>query len=364
MLDTARMGMMNDPSLWGDSYQKLIQNHGDPGILRPWLGRDGRSYITRMVQNERTGIWEKRNFVSNTPATLTYDAWKQFDNTVIQVLRERLVAFADLRNRGLVYNLPNGMAHTVLQYQTMGDITGASIGMSPARRSEGDRPESDLALFPLPLVYKDFDIDQRELMTSRLGVMPLDTTNASLSARKVAEALEDMTLGTAAVFKYAGTSVYGYTNHPGRNVKSDMTVPTGANGPTVLGDILTLRQTLIDDKHYGPYVVYVNTQWSEVLDDDFNTAKGSDTLRQRILRLPDIQDVKTADRLPTSNWHIVMVEMKSEVVRAVMGMEVQTVQWESQGGFMKHYKVICLQVPQIRYDQNGTTVGIAHGRSA
>lgn len=347
---------------FGDAADRLLQNNGDPGVLRPYLGHDGKSYMTKMVRNERTGVIEPKVFVTNTPATLSYDAWKQFDAAVIDTIYDRLRAFADIRAAGLVYNLPNGMAHTVLQYQTMGDITGATVSMDPSRRSETDRPESDLALFPLPIIHKDFDISARELLTSRQGIMPLDTTNARLAARKVAEELEDMTIGNVVPFKYAGNYVYGYLTFPQRAIKADMTVPDGTNGTTVLADILALRQLLIDDRHFGPYMLYVNSQWSEVLDSDFSTAKGTNTLRQRILALPDIMDIRTLDRLPSTEWHMILVEMRQENVRAVVGMEVQTVQWESMGGMMRHFKVMCLQVPQLRADTAGNS-GIAHGYS-
>lgn len=355
--------LVQNYSMFGDAADRLLAANGDLGVLRPWIGRDGRTYVARQVQNERTGKWETRVFSTNTASSLTYDAYKQFDTTVIQVMRERLRAVADIRSSGLVYNLPNGMAHTVLAYQTMGDITRATISMDPSRRSEVDRPESDIAYFPLPIVHKDFDISARELMASRQGLMPLDTTNAALAARKVAEELEDMTIGTVAPFRYAGNYVYGYRTFPQRATKFDMTIPLGSNGPTVVSNLLTLRQLLIDDKHYGPYMLYVNSQWSTVLDNDFSTAKGSDTLRQRILRLDDIMDIRVLDRLPSTNWECILVEMKSETVRIIMGTEVQTVQWESQGGMMRHFKVMAMQPTQLRPDTAGNS-GIAHGATA
>lgn len=341
---------------------RLLAANGDTGVLRPWIGNDGKTYITKKVFNERTQKHEERNFLTNTAASLTYDAWKTFDNVVIRTLYDRLKAFADIRARNLEYRLPNGMAHTMLAYQKMGDLTRATVSMDPVRRSETDRPTSDIAYFPLPIIHKDFDVSARELMTSRQGLMPLDTTNAALAARKVAEEIEDMTIGTVVPFKYGGNYVYGYRTFPQRATKTDMTVPTGSNGPTVINDILALRQLLIDDKHYGPYVLYFNSQWSQYLDNDFSTAKGSDTLRQRIRRIEGIEDVITLDRLPTTRWECLLVEMMESNVRAVIGMDVQTVQWESQGGMMRHFKVMAMQSAQLRPDTAGTS-GVAHGSS-
>ena len=358
--------MLRQVEGFGDVSDRLIANNFDPGILRPWwevVRGEKRNYITKMVVNDH-GELVPKVFQVNAPATLSRDAWYQFDNVIVRAVRERLRAFGDIRSRGLVYNLPNGMAHTVLQYQTVGDITPATVSMDPVRRSEGDRPTTDTANLPLPVVHKDFDFSAREIMVSRQGNLPLDTTTAELAARKVAEEIEKMTIGNVgAPFTYGGGYVYGFINHPDRAVKADMTVPTGANGTTVISDVLTLRQLLIDARHFGPYVMYVNSQWSTVLDTDFSSSKGDMTLRQRILAIEGISDVRTLDHLPTTGWHVLLVEMTSETVRAVVGMEPQLVQWESMGGLMKHYKVMAIQVPQVRPDTAGNA-GIAHGRAA
>lgn len=349
-------------NLGGDAADKLIANNFDIGVLRPWKGRDGKSYWTKTVYNENTGKLEKKVQVSNAPATMTKDAWIAFDAAIIRALRERLRAFADIRGAGLVYNLPNGMAHTMLQYQTQSDIGRATLSMDPIRRSEADRPTTDLANFPLPVVHKDFDFSAREILTSQQGNMPVDTTTAETAARKVADEIEMLTTGVSGTFSYGGATIYGYTNFPNRILKADMTVPNGTNGVTTVNEFLALRQSLINAKHFGPYMVYVNSQWAQWLDVDFSTTKGDNTLRQRLMAIDGIQDIRTLDWLPTTNWHIVMVEMTTETVRAIIGLEVQTVQWESLGGFMKHFKVLALQLPQLRADTAGNS-GVAHGRS-
>ena len=172
-----------------------------------------------------------------------------------------------------------------------------------------------------------------------------------------------MLLGTSGTFTYGGGTVYGYTNLPSRATKTNMPVPDGTNGPAVLTAILALRQLLIADRHFGPFVFYVNSQWAGVLDNDFSSAKGDSTLRQRILAIDQIQDVRTLDFLPTTNWDCLLVEMNSLNARMVVGMEIQTIQWETDGGMRKHFKVMCIQVPQVRADTAGNS-GVAHGTTA
>jgi uncharacterized linocin/CFP29 family protein len=342
----------------GASYETLLANNSDPGVLRPFVGPDGRNYVTRKVRNA-AGAWEHRTFTTNAATTLPYDTWKLFDDLFIQVQREQLKAVADLRRRGLVMPLPNGMAHTVLQYQILSDITDATVSMKPTRRSEVDRPDFDTATLPLPLVHKDFDYDARDLMASRLGNQALDTTTGMLAMRKVAELLEKMLIGTVTPFKHGGGTVYGYLTLPERAIAT-IVVPDGTNGNAVVNSLLGLRQLLIDDNHMGPYVLYLNRQWSEFLDSDFSTAKGDLTLRQRITAVEDIEDVTVLDYLPTTDWHALLVEMKAENARLIVGMEPTIVQWESLAGYMRHFKCIAEIVPHVRADAHGNS-GIAHG---
>jgi hypothetical protein len=51
--------------------------------------------------------------------------------------------------------------------------------------------------------------------------------------------------------------------------------------------------------------------------------------------------------------------MTSDVVRIVQGMALQNVEWATEGGMISKFKVMTIQVPQIRSDQNGKT-GIVH----
>lgn len=347
----------------GAALDLLLDNDMDVGVLRPWKGADGRGYVTRHVKNPKTGAVEPKVMVTNAPATLPKDVWVAMDNVVVQALTEELRAFADVRSAGLEFTLPNGMAHTMLQYQTVGDITPATVSMDPIRRSEADRPTLDYANMPLPLVHKDFDFSAREIFSSRLGNMPVDTTTAELAARQVAVELEKMLIGSVTPFSHGGAFVYGYLTLPQRATKTDMPVPDGTNGPAVVNAWLALRQLLVNNRHKGPYRVYVNTQWAQWLDTDYSATKGEGTLRQRLLAIEGIQSIETLDTLPATQYRVLMVEMKSSNVRIVVGMEVQPVQWESLGGMMKHYKLLCMLVPQLRPDTAGNA-GVADGRTA
>ena len=97
---------------FGDVASVLANSQFDVNALRPYIGKDGRSYIT--VNGKAVPI--------NNASTLRKDEWKQMDDTVLQISRYRLTGIADLESRGLVYNIGNGLGTTVMEYENISDM--------------------------------------------------------------------------------------------------------------------------------------------------------------------------------------------------------------------------------------------------
>lgn len=293
-----------------------------------------------------------------TLATLRKDEWKFYDDAVLLAAVQRRIGVADLMQYGLTLNLTNGMGTTVLEYEDMSDITDAEVTMDGRARVSKDRPEFDLNYLPLPLTHKDWDINARVLAASRTRGDALDTTMASLASRKVAEKIEEYLFIGSGGFTYGGGTIYGYMNHPDRNEvdfsADGWELSTGGEG--ILTDVRAMKAASISAKYYGPWMLYVPTNYETTLDDDFKSSSDK-TTRQRLLEIGGILDVKVADKLTASN--VVLVQMTPDVVRLVNGMDVTNVEWDEQGGMVLNFKVMAIQVPQIRADQDGNS-GIVH----
>lgn len=342
----------------GNVAARLLSNGFDVTALRPWIDpKSGRHFITQNVNGVPTPI---PLLAQN--ATLRRDEWIQIDTAVTVAARERMRLISDLRGAGLTFTIPNGMGKTVLESERMGDITPATISMDPARKSEGDRPETDIINLPLPVIHKDFFFNARQIATSRNNGQGVDVTTAQLAARRVIEEAEKLALGTSGTFSYGGGTVYGLTNFPGR-LTAVLTHPTQSDWTPQLfvQEILAMRQQSTDNFYFGPWVLYVSPAWDAYLDDDYSAAKGDNTLRQRVLQINGIEDVRTLDFL--SGYQVILVQQTSDVIRLVIGMDVTTLQWETEGGMRLHFKVMAIMVPQIRQDIEDQT-GLVHGVAA
>ncbi len=337
----------------GTVGQRLMQAKWNPDVLRPFLGKDGYSYMN--VVNAKGEMEVVR--LQNNNATLTKDAWIQLDEAMIRIAKPRLRIVNDLRSAGLVYNIPGGMGKITLEYQDVGDITPAGISMDGLATTESDRLEYSLKSMPLPIISKDFQFSLRQLEASHQSNHPLDTSMAEVAARQVAEYVEKLTIGEMSYY-YGGGYVYGLRNFPSRNTKV-LTAPTTSNGTTIVNEILAMMQQSRDDNFYGPWMLYNSPAYDQYLDGDYSTAgTGWSTLRERIKRIPGIVDMKTADYLTGSR--LLLVQMTSDVVRMVVGMDMTTLHWPTHGGLMENFKVMTILVPQTRADQDGKC-GIVEG---
>lgn len=340
----------------GTVADRLLASNMDPNALRPFVGRDGRSY---MVVN-RDGKPQVQ--VCNTAATLRKDEWITLDTAVIRAARPALRVWGDLVSAGLTYNIPNGMGTTILQHQTMTDAGEATHSMDGLRDSNRDRPHFDLVSLPLPIVHADFSFSLREIMVSRNTGAPLDTTMAEQSARKIAERTEKLLLGTIDQYTYGGGTIYGLTNFPQR-LTTTVHLPTGAGWTpqSLVDDILGMIQQAHNVYFYGPYNLYFSPGWNRYLDSDYSAAYNGNTVRSRIAQINGIASIAQADFL--SNYQILLVQRTPDVVRAVNGMSMTTVQWDEKGGMQKNFKIIAIMVPQIRSNSDGNT-GIVHATAA
>jgi hypothetical protein len=362
----------------------------DPGLLRPYIDSRGNRCVTiNTGRNRPDGTPERQKrlvaeLVNNGVASPVFNAtslrkeeWVQLDMVVLRAARQRLRAWADLAAANTFGGF-NGMSKTILEHETMSDPGEAIVDMDGLTEGRTDSPKYQLEGLPLPITHSDFWFSSRRLAVSRNTGTPLDTTMAEAAGRRVAEMVEKTLIGVETGITYgsaaAGTagiaygrtpSVYGYTNFPNRITKTNLNIPTGSNASATLSDVLAMRDLLYNNRFYGPFMLYHSTDWDRYLDNDYILTGGNtatQTLRERIRAIEGISDVRRLDFL-TNTFTLLMVQMTADVARAVNGMDITTVQWESVGGMRLNFKVMAILVPQLRADFSGNT-GIVHATTA
>lgn len=341
----------------------------DPNRKRPFLAINEKTkklgtFITVCVGDPR----KKENYKNievNAEGTLFRDEWKALDEAVIGVQRERLTGFDYFVNKGLVFNLTNAMGTTVLEWRSIGDSQEAIMSMDGLSRGQGDRTTKKHHYIPIPIIHVDYEINQRELETSRNMQNPIDTTEAEHATRRILELQDDM-LFTNTSYSWGDkgddnrNSIYSFLNFPDRNPVT-LTKAWDESDKTpgeIYDDVVAMKKANFDAKCYGPAALFIPTDWDYVLDNDYSVSGGSImTIRERLLKINGIQEIVPVDRLTANN--AVLVQLKKETVRIINGMPIRNLQWNTEGGMVNKFKVMTIRVPQLRSDWNGNC-GIAH----
>lgn len=325
----------------------LAAHHMDPGVLRPYQGANGKSFVTILGKAEEIMV----------QAALRKDEWITFDEAIVRATRSRLTGVDMLNSRGLTFNL-DGMMKTVLETENQSDMTEAQLSMDGLTPAEKDRLNFEIVGLPLPITSKDFHLSSRVLGASRAIGQPLDTSTIESCVFKVKEKVETMLFLGASAFKSGGYTLRGFTDFAQRNTAS-LTAnwdDSAATGAVVLADVLAWKATLISKGFYGPYGIFIPQNFETPLDEDFK-ANGELTIRDRLMKITGLEFIQVADKLTADN--VIMFQLTSDVARMVNGMGIVPVEWNTLGGMSLHFKVMTIQVPQIRADQEGNC-GVLH----
>lgn len=326
--------------------------------------------------NEEGQIYAPRNSVAGallannmnvnalrTNATLRKDEWELLDKRVIEIARERLNAVSDLFSAGLTFNVPNALGTTIVQHQTRSEMIAAQVSMDGVTQAPSDRVTFSLVSTPLPIIHHDFQIGIRELAASRNGGIPLDTTQAEEASRQVSETIEGLlcnglTSGDTLGFGTDNARIFGYTNRTSRNTVTltGNWDESAQDGEDIVADVIAMIQANHNDRMFGPYNLYIPTNYWVELQKDFKT-NSDKTILQRISEISGINSIKPLDKLTDDN--VLLVQMTRDVVDMAVGMQTTVISWEGQGGMVLYFKVMAIMVPRIKLDHDGRS-GVVH----
>jgi hypothetical protein len=177
---------------------------------------------------------------------------------------------------------------------------------------------------------------------------------AELATFKIIELAEEYLFNGWGTYAYGGGTIYGYLDFPHINTVTlaQNWDASGKTGAEIIIDVRAMKQASITDRFYGPWMLYVPTSYETVLDADYVSGYPK-TIRSRIEEINGIVGVQVSDKMTTNKC--VLVQLTSNVVRLVNGLALTVVEWQTEGGMVFHYKIMLIQVPQLRADQNDRT---------
>lgn len=335
----------------------MFASHVTAGLAQGLLGSGSFNvHALRPVEHEgqmyQYCTQSKKLIPTRNASMLRIDDWRDIDRTVIEVTKQRLVGFADLMAKGLTYNL-GSIGVTTSEWDKMSDMTAADINMSgDVTPGSEDTVTFSPTGVPVPVIYKDFRLNLRRLEASRRNGQGLDVVQVDVATRLVAEKSEDMLFAGSLTF--GDYTIYGYRTHPSVN-NVDMAEKwddAGCSGVDIVDDVTDMIQALRSDGFHGPYCMYIPKDYQTKLDEDYNPSVGDQrTIRERLLKLDGLTEIKVADRLADDN--VIMVQLTRDVVDLAIAQDITPVQWSPNGGMTEHFRVMAVWVPRVKSDYDG-----------
>lgn len=309
---------------------------------------------------EAQALQKVRTFRANSQ--LRKDEWKRIDDALKRVSTQTRVLVQDLINAGLTVPLDLGVLR--FEWEDVDDTGDAELDMSATEGGAEDLPDFGLNGVPLPIAHKSFRINARKLRASRNRGEPLDTTAATQSTRAVNEKLEDILVNGVTGLTVDGSGIDGYTTHSDRGQVTGNATWDAASADNMIDDIMSTIENLEDqNRGRAPVNFYIARQnFQEIRAKNAGTDDKRGVLqlvRDRLMSEGDFPGVtfKRADFL--GDGEAVAVEMVEDTVQLAVPSDVQTVEWDAQGGLVQHFKVMASMIPVLKSDRNGN-MGLAH----
>lgn len=330
-------------------------------------------HMPRWRYNKKTGAFQvptSRGMWVNS--VLRKDEWEELDRTVVMEATKRLNGVAHLAQRGLTFSL-GGIGTISAEYNTVSEMTRASVNIRPQSRSERDQADFSLAAVPVPVIEKPYDIDARTLDASRRLGNSLDTVNGRLAGRVVAEELERMLFLGNANIVHAGNTIYGYTTQPNRKTGSGSDWGTAGNAITTVSAMINALQGS-DNNHFGPYMLYASTNQYNELYNVFFTDGSGDNQADRVMRMTGVEGIAPSDWLTDGECVLVQMDYDTVDLAFVPGFGfnyvdetrqkveitgVTNLEWTSGDGMLNYFKALSISVPRVKATY-GSKSGIAH----
>ena len=305
-------------------------------------------------------------------------AWVHLIREMVEVHRERLTVWPAIASRSMEPGVDPYRSATI-EFDAISDPGEVIEDMDVISDGRNDSPVSKTRSAPIPIIYGNWHVSDRRLRINENNGRPFTTIMNRAITRRIAERVEDNTLGLTTQLTFGtltgnyanahdGTSTnYGLATHTARLTKTNFTAPTagGWTPETTYNELLAALTTMRTNKFYGPYIITFSTDWWQYLSRVFSVSGGNNngqTLLSMIQQIPGVVEVNVSDRL-TSTFTLHVIQADPETVSAVDAMPPTLIQWDAYGGAKRNFRTMASRFVLFKYDYNGV-LGVLHGTTA
>jgi len=307
------------PQAWADYATNHEQVFAENGLNKYVLVDKDKNIVAR---NSQSAELVKNNLYVTNAATLRHEDFMIIQQVITEVRRRKLNGIADLQAAGLSF--PADISTQIIGTENISEFTEADQEQNPTGFNGDDLVFGEIYV-PNPITHKSFTVPWRQQ-----GFSYKTSLGLSESVRMVAERLEETLFnGNAKIkvnFNGALQSIYGYTTHPDRGTTtiSDWNVST--NYDKIVNEVISAVGKMFAEQggvEMDSVVMYFPKNLKPVMDRDYSSVKGDKTVKQRLMDIPEIKDIKFAEKLADNN--VLFVEMLARTVQLGVASDIVSV---------------------------------------
>ena len=301
--------------------------------------------------------------IINADGSLRHEDHRKIMQQITETRRRSLNGVSDLISAGLTSS--ESIETMLVGTENVNEFQAAKRSMNPTAL-QNNNTNFLLTYTPLPITHQSWSIPWRQK-----GFAYKRSIALSESVRSVAESNESMLFQGAAdvlvsVDGVTSAPVYGYTNHPNRvTVGISDWSDVATTGITIVAEVIAMvKQAFVTNASSRPdsLSLYVgNDVWTR-LSEDYSAAKGDNTIKDRIMAIAEIKDVKPAEFMPALDT--MLVEMSDRTIQLAIASDIVTIPHQLKSSIDDQvFTTYSAMVPIIRTDRNNRC-GLVHGVEA
>jgi hypothetical protein len=341
-----------------NSWQQYQATHeqvfAENGLNKYVLVDSDKNIVAR---NSTTAELVKNALYNNASHTLRHEDYLVIQEMITEVRRRKLNGIADLQSSGLTF--PVNIGDQIVGTENINEFADAEQEQNPSGYDNEDTVYSETYV-PNPITHKSFGVPWRQQ-----GFNYKSSAGLKESMRKVAERLEETLFnGNSKIsvnFGGVAQPIYGYTTHPDRGTATISDWSVEANNDAIVNEVISNVGTMFKDQggvELGSVVLYFPKNFKEAMDRDYSSVKGDLTVAERIMKIPEIKDVKFAEKLDDSN--VMYVEMSDRTIQLAVASDIVSVPHVKTNPMASQVMTTYAAMVQIiKSDSNGNT-GILH----
>lgn len=341
------------PQLWAN-YERLHENAFRENGLEKHLVLNAANEI---LERRDTPYTEAEVALITNATTLRHEDFLVIREEVTRVRRRELHGIQDLMDAGLTFNVSLG--EQLVGFEAINEFQAAGQDMNPRNYQNNDTIFTE-SFVPNPITHQSYSIPWRQQ-----GFDYKRSLGTEEATRQVAERLENTLFNgnTEIVKTFDGTAhnPYGYTTDPNRGTGtiSDWTAEAnrGKIVPELIVEIGSMWSGQGGVKNDSVMVYVANDIWT-ILQKDYIAAFPSKPIKDRMMDVAQVKDVKPAEKL--ASGQVVLVEMERRTVELAIASDIIAVPHTKTSPMEPQViTVYGAMVQKIKSDSNSLT-GVRH----